>query len=93
MEQEKIFIAADAAEQDTLEAGVYTILKRWELQIATEENYKAMQKEVCDFCRYWFVKNGVPKNLTRAIRKINIKCEIIENQKELTDVKKDEKDS
>lgn len=30
MEQERIFIAADAAEQETLEGGVYTILKRWE---------------------------------------------------------------
>lgn len=77
MEQEKIFIAADAAEQETLEAGVYTILKKWELQIATEENYNAMQKEVCDFCRYWFVKNGVP-DVTAAIKEINIKCEIPE---------------
>ena len=76
MEQEKIFIAADAAEQKTLEAGVYTILKRWGNQQATEENYMAMQKEVCDFCRYWFFKNGRPSNLTQAIRKINIKCEI-----------------
>lgn len=58
MEQEKIFIAADAAEQETLEGGVYTILKRWESQLATEENYRAMQKEVCDFCRYWFLKTG-----------------------------------
>lgn len=77
MEQEKIFIAADAAEQKTLEAGVYTILKRWENQQATEENYKAMQKEVCDFCRYWFFKNGRPEISTNAIKKINLNCEII----------------
>ena len=77
MEQEKIFIAADAAEQKTLEAGVYTILKRWEDQQATEENYKAMQKEVCDFCRYWFFKNGCPTISINAIRKINLNCEII----------------
>ena len=77
MEQEKIFIAADAAEQETLEAGVYTILKRWESQQATEENYKAMQKEVCDFCRYWFLKTGSPAISTNAIRKINLNCEII----------------
>lgn len=77
MEQEKIFIAADAAEQKTLEAGVYTILKRWENQQATEENYKAMQKEVCDFCRYWFFKNVCPTISTKAIIKINLNCEII----------------
>ena len=76
MEQEKIFIAADAAEQKTLEDGVYTILKRWESQQATEENYRAMQTEVCDFCRYWFIKNGRPV-VTAKIKEINIKCEII----------------
>jgi hypothetical protein len=82
MEQEKIFIAADAAEQDTLEAGVYTILKRWELQIATEENYKAMQKEVCDFCRYWLFKHGTPTK-RMPIKAISTVCKI-----ELTEVKK-----
>lgn len=77
MEQERIFIAADAAEQETLEAGVYTILKRWESQQATEENYRAMQTEVYNFCRYWFIKNGRPV-VTAKIKEINIKCEISE---------------
>lgn len=77
MEREKIFIAADAAEQETLEAGVYTILKRWESQQATEENYRAMQTEVYNFCRYWFIKNGRPVTTAR-IEEINIKCKITE---------------
>ena len=71
MEQEKIFIAADAAEQKTLEGGVYTILKRWVNQQATEENYKAIQKEVCDFCRYWFSKwsdNKIEEVLKKYIK-------------------------
>ncbi|MBO7605679.1 MAG: hypothetical protein J6S61_04360 [Elusimicrobiaceae bacterium] len=75
MEQEKIFIAADAAKQETLEDGVYTILKRWDSQQATEENYKAMQNEVYNFCRYWFIKNGRPV-VKAKIKSINIKCEI-----------------
>ena len=77
MEQEKIFIAADTAEQETLEAGVYTILKRWESQQATEENYRAMQTEVYNFCRYWFIKNGLPV-VTAKIKEIYIKFEIPE---------------
>lgn len=77
MEQERLFIAADASEQETLEAGVYTILKRWENQKATEENYKAMEHEVYSFCRYWFLKNGRPA-VTAKIKEINIKCEIPE---------------
>ena len=71
--QNGIYIAADAAEQETLEAGVYTILKRWESQQATEENEMAMQKEVFDFCRFWYIKNGRP--LTKiAVRKIELVC-------------------
>lgn len=77
MKQERLFIAADAAEQETLEAGVYTILKRWENQQATEENYKAMKDEVYSFCRYWFIKNGRPA-VNEKIKEINIKCEIPE---------------
>lgn len=73
--QNEIYIAADAAEQETLEAGVYTILKRWESQQATEENEMAMQKEVFDFCRYWFIKNGRPLIKT-AVRKIKLVCVI-----------------
>lgn len=75
--QNTIFIAADAAEQETLEAGVYAILKRWEGKKKTEENYRAMQTEVYNFCRYWFIKNGRPV-VTARIKEINIKCEIPE---------------
>lgn len=71
--QNRIYIAADAAEQETLEAGVYTILKRWESQQATEENEMAMQKEVFDFCRFWFIKNGRPLTKT-AVRTIELVC-------------------
>lgn len=77
MKQERLFIASDAAEQETLEAGVYTILKRWENQQATEENQQAMKDEVYSFCRYWFIKNGRPA-VNEKIKEINIKCEIPE---------------
>lgn len=73
--QNEIYIAADAAEQETLEAGVYTILKRWENQQATEENQQAMKDEVYSFCRYWFIKNGRPLTKT-AVRKIKLVCDI-----------------
>ena len=43
--QNTIYIAPDSAEQESLEAGVYAILKRWNYK-----NEKAMQKEVFDFC-------------------------------------------
>lgn len=73
--QNTIYIAADAAKQETLEAGVYAILKRWYCERETEENEKAMQKEVFDYCRYWFIKNGRP--ITKAsIRKIELVCVI-----------------
>lgn len=77
MKQERLFIAADTAEQETLEAGVYTILKRWENQQATKENQQAMKEEVYGFCRYWFLKNGRPA-VTAKIKEINIKFEIPE---------------
>lgn len=73
--QNEIYIAADAAEQETLEAGVYTILKRWECKPATEENEMAMQKEVFDFCRFWYIKNGRPL-IKKAVRKIELVCVI-----------------
>lgn len=76
--QNEIYIAADSAKQETLEAGVYTILKRWESQQATEENYRAMQTEVYNFCRYWFIKNGHP-HTKAAVRKIKLVCVIEDN--------------
>lgn len=79
--QNTIFIAADAAEQETLEAGVYAILKRWNCKLETEENEKAMQKEVFDFCRYWFIKNGRPLIKT-AIRTIKLVCVIPDGNEE-----------
>lgn len=79
--QNTIYIAADAAEQETLEAGVYTILKRWNCERETEENEKAMQKEVFDFCRYWFIKNGRPLIKT-AIRTIKLVCVIPDGNEE-----------
>lgn len=79
--QNKIFIAADAAEQETLEAGVYAILKRWNCEQETEENEKAMQKEVFDFCRYWFIKNGRPL-IKEAVREIKLVCVIPDGNEE-----------
>ena len=66
--QNTIYIAPDSAEQESLKAGVYAILKRWNY-----ENEKAMQKEVFDFCRYWFIKNWRP--LTKEIK---LDCFIID---------------
>ena len=87
--QNEIYIAADTAEQETLEAGVYNILKRWESQQATEENEMAMHKEVFDFYLYWFIKNGRPLTKT-AVRTIKIDCVIPDaNGKFSTQVKCD----
>ncbi len=86
--QNTIFIAADAAEQEALEDGVYTILKRWESQQATEENEKAMQKEVFDYCRYWFIKNGRPI-IKEAIRTIKLVCVITDANGKLSTMEND----
>ena len=51
--QNTIYIAPDSAEQESLEAGVYAILKRWNYK-----NEKAMQKEVFDFVTI-FRLNGI----------------------------------